>query len=173
MCCIATCERKVWARGFCASHYSQARASGDLESAPRIRRARGTGGKTTDGYMARAERNERKGEHVWIAESALGKPLTKGVEVHHFNEDKSDNSPGNLVVCPDHAYHALLHLRSDALKASGNADYRRCTFCKEWDAPKNLTFASSGTRNKSPKIYHASCRSAHRRAEKQQASVAH
>ncbi len=54
-------------------------------------------------------------EHILIAEKALGYPLPIGAEVHHFDEHKSNNANGNLVICENHSYHALLHVRQRAL----------------------------------------------------------
>lgn len=62
------------------------------------------------------------GEHVLIAERALGKRLPKGAQVHHFNEDRSDNRPQNLVICEGRTYHALLHTRARILRAGGDPD---------------------------------------------------
>lgn len=50
-------------------------------------------------------------EHILLAEKALGKQLPEKAEVHHLNGNKGDNSPGNIVICEDRAYHMLLHKR--------------------------------------------------------------
>lgn len=80
----------------------------------------------------------RQIEHIAIAERAIGRTLPAGAEVHHVNGDRSDNRPENLVVCPSHAYHALLHMRQRALDACGNASFRRCEFCGEWSDPSEM-----------------------------------
>jgi hypothetical protein len=82
--------------------------------------SRKTIAKTKNGrrMMFRTESGEYKFEHVLIAEKALGKPLPKGAVVHHVDRDSMNNntkSPWNLVVCPDQAYHLLLHARVRAL----------------------------------------------------------
>lgn len=76
--------------------------------------------------------------HVTIVEYVLGKKLPYGVIVHHFDGNKKNNLPSNLVVCPSGEYHALLHLRADALNACGNPAFRRCSYCKEYDSPENM-----------------------------------
>lgn len=75
-----------------------------------------------DGSYARA--------HILVAERALGRRLPEHAQVHHVNEDPSDNRPANLVICQDLAYHKLLHQRARALRASGHADWLRCWACK-------------------------------------------
>ena len=86
------------------------------------------------GYRKRS--NSRKSFHIELAERALGKPLPPGAEVHHVNGIKHDNRPENLVICPDHAYHTLLHARQRAMDACGNPNYRKCEICGQWDDPE-------------------------------------
>lgn len=56
--------------------------------------------------------------HRVLAEAAVGHPLPRYVEVHHVDGTKSVKS--QLVICPDHAYHMLLHRRARIKKAGGN-----------------------------------------------------
>lgn len=81
----------------------------------------------------RANHGSRVLEHIVIAETALGRALPKGVEVHHVNGDRHDNAPNNLVICQDRSYHQLLHQRTKAFKATGNARARKCTHCQQWE----------------------------------------
>lgn len=101
-------------------------------------------------------------DHVAIAESALGKPLPEKAEVHHVDENKMNNDPSNLVICPDHGYHRLLHYRARALDESGDANNLRCVYCKQWDSPSAMTKrGKSQVQSHHPKChadYHAALR---------------
>lgn len=85
-------------------------------------------------------------EHLMVTSAALGKPLPTGAIVHHHNENRQDNSNGNLVICPGRGYHMLLHARMRAYRTCGNALYRPCFICKKYDDPVNL-----------PQKRHAAC----------------
>ena len=109
--------------------------------------------KTRGGYVA---------EHILVAEKSVGRFLTKEEEVHHANEIKDDNSPANLILCPDHTYHMALHQQAKALKECGHSEWRKCVYCHEYDAPENLKTT------KSRWSYHKACdakRAAQRRKE--------
>ena len=79
-----------------------------------------------------------KAEHIHIAEKILGKKLPLGAVIHHVDENTLNNTPGNLVICPDRAYHNLLHARMRAREACGNVEWQKCPYCKQYDDPKNM-----------------------------------
>lgn len=89
-------------------------------------------------------------EHTILAEKVLGKPMPIKSEAHH-------HTPEQLVICQNNAYHKLLHLRTRALRESGNSNFRRCTFCRVWDHPDNLYISPSNA------VWHRECFNEHRR----------
>lgn len=69
-------------------------------------------------------------EHIVIAERALGRYLPSGAEVHHVDENTSNNANANLVICQDKAYHKLLHYRARVVAAGGNPNTEKiCNDC--------------------------------------------
>lgn len=66
--------------------------------------------------------------HRARAEKALGRPLPKGVDVHHADGSKSNDAP--LVICT-RSYHRLLHSRMKLRDLGGNPNTeKRCFDCK-------------------------------------------
>lgn len=100
---------------------------------------------TRDFYLKRARR---------IVAGVLGRKLGRFQPVHHFDGDESNNSNNNLVACNDFAYHKLLHIRKEALKACGHVNWRRCSHCQSYDDPSNLYISSDGN-----SCYHRQCKS--------------
>ena len=49
--------------------------------------------------------------HRAIAEQIIGRKLNPGEVVHHKDEDKTNNSPDNLVVCSSASVHRRYHKR--------------------------------------------------------------
>ena len=82
-------------------------------------------------------------EHRYLAAKALGKPLPDGVDVHHHGGGKHG---GQLVICQDRNYHKLLHIRTRAYEATGDAEKRKCDICKRWDDVSNMSNVRSAAR---------------------------
>jgi hypothetical protein len=91
------------------------------------------GGRTVhDGYVTVAENGTVRREHVIVAERALGKSLPPRAVVHHANHVRADNSPRNLVICEDQAYHMLLHALERVRRAGGRPFIEAlCRSCRE------------------------------------------
>lgn len=107
----------------------------------------GNGHVTQDGYKVVRE----KLEHVLIAEKALGHPLPPGAVVHHWDKNRANNKNSNLLICPSVAYHNLIHARMRAMEACGNANWRCCQYCHQWDDPAGM-YVTPG------RAYHRDCR---------------
>lgn len=99
-------------------------------------------------------------EHILVAEKALGKLLPPKVHIHHYGA-RGDN--GKIVICQDAEYHKLLHIRTEALSVCGNANYRKCSICKEYDDPENLYINHRSKKHNKQiydgwTIYHEECK---------------
>lgn len=158
-CAAPGCDAIAAHKELCTSHYRLNLRRGTFDSAIR---KRGTGTITSNGYVCIGVNGKKKQAHVLIVEAVLGHALPPGAEIHHVDEDKANNAHTNLVVCPSKAYHKLLHTRSAALDACGNASYRKCPFCKEYSDPVAMTHNAS-----SRYYYHQSCKSAYNKARSQ------
>lgn len=108
-CFVEGCPRPFYAKGLCRHHYDNKRRNGKLEPL-RVRAPDGDGGYANGYKLAYTETGRREYEHILIAEKALGHYLPEGAVVHHVTEDRTDNhGPFKLVICPDQAYHLLIH----------------------------------------------------------------
>jgi len=154
LCSIAGCTRSRESKGLCNKHYLSQWRYGDPLKA-RTKRPDGTGCLRSDGYIDHNHNGKRILEHVLVAEKVIGKPLPRGAEVHHIDENRANNKPQNLVICPDKAYHKLLHQRMRAMASCGNPNYRKCPYCKTYDAIENMKHSKSKT--KSGHFFHSAC----------------
>jgi hypothetical protein len=134
-CSLPGCGKPSDSHTVCAMHRARLRKHGDYETTNK--RANGDGF-IAFGYWARQVDGVKKFDHVRIAEEVLGRPLPQGAVVHHANEDRSDNRKENLVICPNRAYHNLLHARIRASHSCGNPELRKCKYCLEYDSIDNL-----------------------------------
>lgn len=141
-CLIEGCGAVVRARGLCNKHWQRWSNHGDPLTI-KIRPSR-TGSIRKDGYIVFNEVGGAKLAHVKIAERIIGKSLPKGCIVHHMDCDPRNNDPGNLLICPSQAYHLLIHSRTRAFNACGNADWKFCRVCKKYDVPENLRKRNNG-----------------------------
>ena len=131
------------------NHYRMFMKYGD----PLARKNRhfGEGTPHVDGYWMFEIDKRPVLRHILVAEKALGKRLPKGAIVHHIDEDRTNDLPSNLVICPDSAYHQLLHRRKRAIVACGHADWRKCQICKKYSPENELKIYSSGVK------WHSAC----------------
>ena len=74
--------------------------------------------------------------HVLVVEKILGRRLPATAVVHHVDRNRKNQSPDNLVVCQNQAYHLHSHSRMRILEAGGNPNFDKiCSRCK---TPKPL-----------------------------------
>lgn len=94
-------------------------------------------------------------EHRLLAEVALGKPISSDHPVHHFG---ARFNGGELVICEDDNYHALLHVRNRARMETGDPHKRMCNYCNRWDDISNMElriYFDSSTNARHSRYYHA------------------
>lgn len=151
LCQIEGCGRiEQLRRGLCNRHRMRLRKYGDATKL--VNRKVGEGTPHIDGYWMFEIDGRPVLRHVLIAERALGHRLPEGAQVHHVDEDRSNDANENLVICPNAAYHQLLHKRTRAYNACGHADLVKCSVCQQYDKPERLTQYKNGNR------WHPQCR---------------
>jgi hypothetical protein len=110
-CKIEDCDRPARLLGWCRMHYKRNYRYGDPQFKKKAEN--GEGHIREDGYKLFNINGKMVFEHILVAETALGKSLPQGAVVHHMNENRADNhTPFNLIICPNQAYHFLLHKRT-------------------------------------------------------------
>lgn len=112
-CSVEGCDKPVRANDMCQIHRARMYRRGTTHD---TRAPNGAGTITTAGYRLLPVDGGRVYEHILVAEKALGRKLPYKAVVHHMNGKPADNfTPFNLVICPDQAYHMLLHRRAKEL----------------------------------------------------------
>lgn len=96
-------------------------------------------------------------EHIFICEKALKKQLPVKAEIHHIDGNKQNNKKSNLVVCNNHEYHSLLHVRQKALNECGDPNKFKCHICHKYDHSENMVIKSGEGRYKNI-FMHKNCR---------------
>lgn len=116
-CAIEGCQEPARRNDYCSAHSARISRHGTPDL---VRRANGTGTTTNGGYRLLTVDGRRVYEHIHKAEKALGRPLPKGAIVHHMNKNTLDNdTPFNLIICPNQEYHMLIHARMRAFNYNG------------------------------------------------------
>lgn len=135
-CKIPECTSDVRARGWCFKHYQRWKSNGN----PLVTRraSNGEGSRDVAGRLRYVKNGRQAPAYVWKIEKLLGRRIMSPICIHHVDGNPANDSNSNLVVCPSHAYHMLLHQRQLALDTCGHADWIKCVFCKEYDSPANM-----------------------------------
>jgi hypothetical protein len=93
-CKAPDCVKAAETKGYCKIHYTRVYKHGTPTKLNKR------------GELDLAERRQYNKEDRIKAEQALGRPLPAKAIVHHH-----EGNPSTLVICPDQAYHMLIHGR--------------------------------------------------------------
>ena len=94
--------------------------------------------------------------HRLEAEEDIGRWLLPSEEVHHHYFSKGGYV---LAICKNRTEHAEMHKLEEAFRYSGHYDWHKCTYCKQYDAPENLSINWS--------TYHKGCKNKYYAERKQ------
>src|SRR5262245_40042853 len=158
-CKIQNCQNPIMSLDLCKMHYWRIRRHGDPNK--RLRRANGEGSFRGRRLCFSLPNGRKVQNAILVVEKVLGHELPKGVVIHHINEDESDDSHSNLVVCQDQGLHNIIHGRLNALKACGHARWKPCKFCQKYSA--EILLVKNGTSH-----YHVSCQREDQRKRKRE-----
>lgn len=116
-CRIEHCTGWTTADGLCAKHYARRWRHGSTDSLiPNY----GLGiTQHSQGYIRIKKGDKWFMEHILLAEKALGRSLPPKAVVHHTGAPDDNHGFMKLIVCPDQAYHFLLHKRAEEMKLYG------------------------------------------------------
>lgn len=109
LCIIEGCDRRVRGHGMCNMHLLRFQRYGDPHFRKRKANGEGPNYERNRRYKFIRDKNGKWVlEHRKIAETILGRPLTKDEIVHHIDGNPSNNSPDNLTILP-RKIHAFKH----------------------------------------------------------------
>lgn len=116
-CKIAECTTLTSSiHGMCTPHYKQQWRLKKLGRTELITRTSKERWVHKSGYiMMRNKYGSLTYEHIILAEKALGKQLPYGAIVHHMKARDDNHGAFKLIICPDQAYHILIHKRMEEL----------------------------------------------------------
>jgi hypothetical protein len=75
-------------------------------------------------------------EYRLEAEKDIGRYLLPTESVHHHYFSKGGYI---LAICKNQHEHSEMHICEEAFRYCGHYNWRKCTYCKEYDDPKNMS----------------------------------